>query len=361
MSRRLVAAAAAAAALCAAVVAVVAHDALLVARGAPGGRRRSMCIRPTQRALGARGHWFPGDPAGLAVHASRDVDAAPCCPDAFVVAVRHPAWLRQRRSPARGRGLAAESRTDGGRRRRPHVRPPHRRTTCSECSRRLGRHRRDRRRTRTSLRSEAAVRADPSNLDAKLQPRARCCDVSGATSVRRGPGNGSGASEQRSAWCRRPEPRVGGTRTWRARSSCSHRSPGSRALGAILPVGCVVLVAHRGRRVARHPRPPTRRPRGRSDRVQRRRSRSARSSASPLRSRSCRRRGPSTFANRPRCSSSSTSPVRWLRHPTWTGRTLATRARQERRAHIFARAVPDVPVGVAGLTDRILPYRPRNV
>ena len=109
-----------------------------------------------------------------------------------------------------------------------------------------------------------------------------------------------------------PEPRVGGTRTWRDRSSCSRRSPGSRpSARSCLSVASFSLRTEAdGWRTSwgSHPQAS-----GRSDCVQRRRSRSARSSASPLRSRSCRRRGPSTFGNRPRCSSSSTSPVRCSR------------------------------------------------
>ena len=306
MSRRLVAAAAAAAALCAAVVAVVAHDARSW-RDALQGGDRSMCMLPPSARWGAE-TWFPGDPAGLAVHASRDVDLRRAV-QMFVVAVHTRHGFDNGESRARARSAAEAALTA--------VAADAPRAAASQANDLLGvLEALGPRATADELAVasfRAAVRADPSNLDAKLNLELALRRL-GATSVRRGPGNGSGprSNGQRGAGGRNPGSGVLGRGGLGRPALAGRRDRGPRRDLACRVASFSLRTEADGWRTSSGSHPQAS---GRSDRVQRRRSRSARSSASPLRSRSCRRRGPSTFENRPRCSSSSTSPVR-CSHPT---------------------------------------------
>ena len=182
--RRLFAAAAAAAALCAAVIAMVAHDARAW-RDALQGGDRVYVHAPTRARWGAE-TWFPGDPAGLAVHASADVDLRRAV-QMFVVAVHTRRGFDNGESRARARSAAEAALTAVA-----ANAPP---AAASQANDLLGvLETLGPRATADELAVasfRAAVRADPSNLDAKLNLELALRRLR-ATSVRRGPGNGSG-------------------------------------------------------------------------------------------------------------------------------------------------------------------------
>ena len=169
--RRLFAAAAAAAALCAAVIAMVAHDARAW-RDALQGGDRVYVHAPT------RARW--------AVHASADVDLRRAV-QMFVVAVHTRRGFDNGESRARARSAAEAALTAVA-----ANAPP---AAASQANDLLGvLETLGPRATADELAVasfRAAVRADPSNLDAKLNLELALRRLR-ATSVRRGPGNGSG-------------------------------------------------------------------------------------------------------------------------------------------------------------------------
>ena len=191
MSRRTLAAAAVAvAAVCAAGIA---HDARSW-RDALHRRDQLYAHAPT-RARWDAATWFPGDPAGRAVHASQDVELRRAV-QMFVVAVHARRGFDNGGSRARARSAAEAALTaiaaDA---------PP---TAASQANDLLGvLEALGPRATADELAVASfrtAVRVDPSNLDAKLNLELALRRLR-ATSVRRGPGNGSGprGSGQRGA------------------------------------------------------------------------------------------------------------------------------------------------------------------
>ena len=175
------------------MVALVAHDARSWREALQGGDQVYV-HSPTQARWGA-GTWFPGDPAGLAVHASRDVDLRRAV-QMFVVAVHTRHGFDNGESRARARSAAEAALTA--------VAADAPRAAASQANDLLGvLEALGPRATADELAVasfRAAVRADPSNLDAKLNLELALRRL-GATSVRRGPGNGSGprSSGQRGA------------------------------------------------------------------------------------------------------------------------------------------------------------------
>ena len=191
MSRRTLAAAAVAvAAVCAAGIA---HDARSWRDALHRGDQ--LYARAPTRARWGAATWFPGDPAGRAVHASQDVELRRAV-QMFVVAVHARRGFDNGGSRARARSAAEAALTaiaaDA---------PP---TAASQANDLLGvLEALGPRATADELAVasfRAAVRVDPSNLDAKLNLELALRRLR-ATSVRRGPGNGSGprGSGQRGA------------------------------------------------------------------------------------------------------------------------------------------------------------------
>ena len=184
MSRRWLAAAAVAAAAAAACAAVIAHDARSWHEALASGDE--LYARAPARARWSTGTRFPGDPAGRAVHASQDVDLRRAV-QMFVAAVHARRGFDNGESRARVRSAAEAALTaiaaDA---------PP---AAASQANDLLG--------VLEALGPaatadelavasfQAAVRADPSNVDAKLNLEL-ALRRQRATSIRRGPGNGSG-------------------------------------------------------------------------------------------------------------------------------------------------------------------------
>ena len=326
----------------------------LVARRAPQGRP-ALCARSRPGALG-RGDLAPRRPGrpGRARVAGRRRCGAPS--QMFVVAVHARRGFDNGGSPRPRDGLPRRPRStaiaaDG---------PP---AAASQANDLLGvlvvvGRRATADELRGRARSRRRSRAIPRTLDAKYNlelalRRARHVRPARARATARAP-RGSG---QRGAGAGHPGPGV-----LDVAGSVVLLSPvaGIAFLGAVLPVCCVVLAARRGRRVAEVARglPPgtPRRPlaiacprRCRDLRAPRARRSSAGRSDDPHRAR--------VGTHRPRCSSSSTSPARCSASDGPAAPTRLERA-QERRARLRG-AVPDVPAGVAGLTDRSFPISSR--
>jgi hypothetical protein len=179
--RRLAAVAAAAAAACAAVIA---HDARSWHEALASGDE--LYTRSPARAHWSPWTWLPGDPAGRAVDASQDVELRRAV-QLFVLAVHARRGFDNGESRARVRSAAEAALTaiaaDA---------PP---AAASQANDLLG--------VLEALGPaatadelavasfQAAVRADPSNVDARLNLEL-ALRRQRTTSIRRGPGNGSG-------------------------------------------------------------------------------------------------------------------------------------------------------------------------
>jgi hypothetical protein len=184
VSRRRLAAAAVAAAAAAACAAVIAHDGRSWHEALASGDE--LYARSPARARWSPGTWLPGDPAGRAVDASQDVDLRRAV-QLFVLAVHARRGFDNGESRARVRSAAEAALTaiaaDA---------PP---TAASQANDLLG--------VLEALGPaatadelavasfQAAVRADPSNVDARLNLEL-ALRRQRTTSIRRGPGNGSG-------------------------------------------------------------------------------------------------------------------------------------------------------------------------
>jgi hypothetical protein len=184
VSRRRLAIAAVAAAAAAACSGAIAHDAHSWRDALREGDE--LYAHAPQRARWSAGTWFPGDPAGRAAHASEDVDLRRAV-QLFVAAVHARRGFDSGESRARSRS-AAEAALAGV----AAGAPP---SAASQASDLLG--------VLEALGPgategelavasfQSAVREDPSNLDAKFNLELALRRLR-ATSVRRGPGNGSG-------------------------------------------------------------------------------------------------------------------------------------------------------------------------
>ena len=184
MRRRRLAAAAIAAAAAAVCAAALAHDARSWRDGLHRGDQ--LYARAPVRARWDAGTWFPGDPAGRMVHASEDVDLRRAV-QLFVVAVHARRGFDNGESRARARSAAEAALTAIAADAAP--------TTASQANDLLGvLEALGPRATADELAVasfRAAVRADPSNLAAKVNLELALRRLR-ATSVRHGPGNGSG-------------------------------------------------------------------------------------------------------------------------------------------------------------------------
>ena len=282
-----------------------------------------MHVLPPGRA-GARATWFPGDPAGRAVHASQDVELRRAV-QMFVVAVHARRGFDNGGVP-RPREVCRGGRADGDRGRRP----THRRLAGERPARcaRGARAPRDRRRARRRLVPGRGARR---SLEPRRQAQSRARATTSARHVRPArPGQRLGPTGQRSAWrrCRHPGSGVLGRGRLGRPALAGRRDRGPRR-----GLACLLRHSRRPPRPTGGGRPgaPTRTASGRSDCVPRRRSRSARSSGSPQRSRSFRRRR----TEHVRESSQVLFVVdvsRSMLASDGPAATLTTRARQERRA-----------------------------
>jgi len=182
--RRGLAAAAVAAAAAAACAAALAHDARSWRDGVHRGDL--LYARAPARAHWDAGTWVPGDPAGRALHASQDVDVRRAV-RLFVVAAHARRGFDNGESRARARSAAEAALTAIAADAAP--------TTASQANDLLGvLEALGPRATADELAVasfRAAVRADPSNLAAKVNLELALRRLR-ATSVRHGPGNGSG-------------------------------------------------------------------------------------------------------------------------------------------------------------------------
>ncbi len=183
MSRRWLAAAAAAAAVAAAGTAAVAHDARAWRDALTGGD--ALYTQAPSRGRWNATTWLPGDPAGRLARTAEDVSLRRAV-RLFVVATHTPRGFdagesRARRRSAAGAALTSVAATASAR-------------AASQANDLLGvlealGPRPDDELAVASF--QAAVRADPSNVDAKtnLELALRRLQARG---VRRGPGNGTG-------------------------------------------------------------------------------------------------------------------------------------------------------------------------
>jgi len=184
VSRRALAAVAVVAAAAAVCTALIAHDTRSWRDGLRNGDA-AYAQAPT-RALWRPGTWFPGDPAGRVLDASHDADLRRAVQQ-FVVAVHARRGFDNGESRARSRSAAEAALTAIA----VHAQP----AVASQANNLLGvlaTLGTGASATDTAVGSfQAAVRADPSNRDAKLNLELALRRLR-ATAVRSGPDRGSG-------------------------------------------------------------------------------------------------------------------------------------------------------------------------
>ena len=184
MSRLALAAVAVAAAVAAVSAAAVAHDARAWRDALSRGDK--VYAQTPQRARWSPSTWFPGDPAGRALHASQDVELRRAV-RLFVAAVHARRGFDAGESRARLRSVAEAALTAIAADAAP--------ASASQANDLLGVLQGtgpDASADELAIASfQAAVRADPSNLDAKVNLELALRRLR-AISVRHGPGNGSG-------------------------------------------------------------------------------------------------------------------------------------------------------------------------
>jgi hypothetical protein len=183
MSRRWLAVASAATAVAAAGVALTAHDVRAWRDALTSGD--ALYARTATRAGWSADTWLPGDPAGRALDVAEDVDLRRAV-QLFVVASRTPRGFDAGETRARKRSAAQGALTAVAATGSPGA--------ASQANdllgvlEALGPGAQD----ELAVASfQAAVRADPSNVDAKTNLELALRRLR-ATGVRRGPGNGSG-------------------------------------------------------------------------------------------------------------------------------------------------------------------------
>jgi hypothetical protein len=184
VSRRRLAAGAVAAAVAGVCAAAIAHDATSWRDALSRGDE--VYAQAPQRARWSASAWFPGDPAGTALHTSQDVQLRRAV-QLFVVAVHARRGFDAGETRARVRSAAEAALTAIAVDARP--------SAASQANDLLGVLQgigTDPAADELAVASfQTAIRADPSNLDAKVNLELALRRLR-ATSVRQGPGTGSG-------------------------------------------------------------------------------------------------------------------------------------------------------------------------